>query len=520
MSMEASPFQGGVGVRSLLRKPLAASVVLLLATLVLLWANAYSPSGLTLRALQLTTVLFVVACTLTTTIGLSRAWRGRADLRFPIVFISVLVLIVLSLHFYTISVPATQDCYDKTKGVFGCIMDEVYYVPASQNILSGTQCAPYQDNCNLEHPFLGKAFVAAGIATFGLTDFGWRFFQVVLGTASLPLLFAVVMKLSGDRRMAYYSALLLAGDTMFFVHSGAALIDVQPIFFALTAFLLYLLNLRIWKIDSFLLAGMFMGLAGLSKETAIFLLAALLSYHTIFSRGGFKDWVFSSLKIAIAAGGVFAVGLEIYDSLYVSAAFPTFLEAIRFMLSYGSGLIGPGWIDPVLNTSITPLSWLTFYSPVGYFLTHVTTTITAGSSQTQLVYTEVGYYGVTNMLVVWTIFAWVPYVLYEAIRGRRGSAGVAEPLSRSLQTGLFAFVWFAWTYFPYFSLWIYGRVTYPFYFVPAIPALAMGTSYFISRSWFSSKIAAVYIVAVFGWFFLFYSDKSFLPVWLRVLLGK
>ena len=209
-----------------LRRPLAASVMLLLVTLILILENAYSPNDFALRALQLTTVLFVLACSLTAALGLSGAWKERVDLRLPIVFMTGLILIILALHFYTIGVPATQDCYSTEKKVYGCIMDEVYYVPSAQYILSGTQCAPYQENCNLEHPFLGKAFVAAGIATFGLTDFGWRFFQVILGTACIPLLFAIVMKLSGDRKMAYFSALLFAGDTMFFVHSGAALIDI------------------------------------------------------------------------------------------------------------------------------------------------------------------------------------------------------------------------------------------------------------------------------------------------------
>jgi 4-amino-4-deoxy-L-arabinose transferase-like glycosyltransferase len=502
------------------RNSLAASVLFLFVTLLLLWANAYSPGVLGVRALQVSTILFLLSCAVATEVGFSRLWRDRVDLRFPIIFITVLILIVLSLHFYTISVPATQDCIDKSKGVFGCIMDEVYYVPASQNILSGMQCAPYADNCNLEHPFLGKAFVAAGIATFGLTDFGWRFFQVILGTASIPLLFALVLKLSGDRRMAYYSALLLAADTMFFVHSGAALIDVQPVFFALAAFLLYFLNLRFWKIDSYLLAGVFMGLAGLSKETAIFLFAALLSYHTLFSKGGFRDWVFSSLKIVLAAGAVFAAGLQIYGSLYATAAFPTFFQDVRFILNYGSGLLGSGWTDPLFNAPITPLNWITFYSPVAYLVTHVTTTVTVGSAQTQSVYTDVGYYGITNMLVVWMVFAWVPLVLYETLKTRGAKNEVPEPPSRSRQTAVFAFIWFAWTYLPYLALWGYGRVTYPFYFVPAIPALAIGASYFVSRSWFSQRMAMVYLLAAFGWFFLFYSDKAFLPIWLRVLLGK
>ena len=39
-------------------------------------------------------------------------------------------------------VPNTSD----RRGVFGCVMDETYYVPSAMGILSGIECAPYADS--------------------------------------------------------------------------------------------------------------------------------------------------------------------------------------------------------------------------------------------------------------------------------------------------------------------------------------------------------------------------------------
>jgi hypothetical protein len=81
-------------------------------------------------------------------------------------------------------------------------------------------------------------------------------------------------------------------------------------------------------------------------------------------------------------------------------------------------------------------------------------------------------------------------------------------------------IWFSWNYFPYLALFAAGRVTYPFYFIPALPAVAMGASYFLTRKWAPSYLSVIYVAGAFVFFFVFFPDKAFLPVWLRVLIGK
>jgi len=522
MRMEGAGSSGGGGERPisggsspLFRRALLLAVSSLSAAVFLVAVNAYSPSDPGFFAIQFLFVVFLLSSAAAAVGGVSGVWRGRPDLRDPILFLLVVSLSIFLLHVYTINLPPTRDCYDTSKQAFGCIMDEVYYVPAAQTLLAGKQCQPYADACNLEHPYLAKALIAVGIELFGLTDFGWRILPSILGTLSIPLLFAVTYLLSRNMRLAYFASLLLAFDTLFFVHSGAALIDVPTTFFAMAGFLVYLYGRGFWKFDSLILSGVILGLAGLSKETALFLLAALLTYHTAFFRGGVRAWAFSLAKVAIPAGIVFIVGLQLYDSLYTQPSLPTFLQHLQFMLKYGASLTGPGWTDDLLKSPITPFNWLTYYTPIAYLVTHVT----VSSAQSSLVYVGVGYFGVTNMMMVWMVFFWVPLVMYRWVRGEKAGSPPPER-EGDLKAAVFALVWFLWGYVPYVGLWLYGRVTYPFYVLPAVPALALGAAYFTTRDWFSSRLAAVYLIANFAWFFWYFPDKAFLPDWVRALIGR
>ena len=411
------------------------------------------------------------------------------------------------------------------RAVYGCIMDETYYVPAAETLLSGTQCGPTVPNCNTEHPFLSKALIAAGIAMFGVNDLGWRILNVLLGTFSLPLLFALVLKLSRSRKASYLSTALLALDVMFFSNSSAALLDIPMVFFALLAFVLYFYRVRFWKLDSLTLAGIFLGLAVLSKETGIFLLATLATYHLVTGEGGRKLRIVSAVEIVVVTAGVFILGLQVYDSLLARAAFPTFLDQIHYILSYGSKLIGPGWTYGN-DIQITPLSWMTYYRPVTYIWTGVSVCANSVCSN----YVGVAYYGVTNLLETWTTYLWMPLAalaIWEVFRPRRGGLerfGFVDTASRNpsgeTNLALLSLIWFSWNYFPYIALFAAGRVTYPFYFIPALPAVAMGASYFLTRKWVPRYVSVLYVAGAFVFFFVFFPDKAFLPVWLRVLIGR
>ncbi|HVC26832.1 MAG TPA: phospholipid carrier-dependent glycosyltransferase [Nitrososphaerales archaeon] len=409
-------------------------------------------------------------------------------------------------------------CYATDKQVDGCIMDEVYYVPAAQTMLSGEKCAPYADNCNLEHPFLSKAFIAAGIAMFGNDAFGWRIFEVILGTFSIPVLFGICLAVTKNQRLSLFAAFLLAFETLFFVHSSIAVIDVGAIFFGLLGFLFYFAKAHWWKLGTLSLTGIAFGLAGLTKETAIFLFLALFLYHLFFAPGSRKQIIVSTTKLVVPVLLVFVVGLQIYDGAFGSGVATTFLGQIEFILRYGASLTmtpsSQGWIDTLLKTPITPWSWVTYYSPIGYLITNVSVSGATGS----YTYVSAGYYGVTNQFEVWLVYLWGGYTAYLWWK-TRGKTFATESETREFNLARLALIWFLVVFLGYLVLFYYGRITYPYYFISAVPSLAIGAAYFLTRSWFPPLIAYILLAGVFLWFFIFYPDKSFLPVQLRVWLG-
>jgi hypothetical protein len=417
-------------------------------------------------------------------------------------------------------------------------MDEIYYVPEAMGILSGQHCSTNGPNCHMEHPPLVPALVAAGMAVFGeFNTFGWRIFPVLMGTFTLPLFFVIAWKASENKKVAYVSTILLALDVMFFTQSSAVLLDIPETFFGVAAFFAYFANLKFWKFDRYVIAGILLGLSGLAKETAIFFALGVLTYILLFDEGVRKSRIYNAAKVALVLAAVFIIGMQAYDSTLASPAVPTFYQQIKYMLSYGSSLNSGcpwacGWQDPVTGAYITPFSWITYYSPVGYLKTLVTVTVYP-SQGGHSVYSYVGlaYYGITNLLETWTVYIWVPlviYVLYRQFRkaqpsldqfGFEGSESPPLGVPGEVKFAGLALVWFLWGYLPYIALFFAGRVTYPFYFIPAIPAVALGCGYWVTRSWFPKWLLVLFVVMIFVFFFIYFPDKSFLPDWLRVIIG-
>ncbi len=455
----------------------------------------------------------------------------------------------LSLSFQSLN------CYKTTSpSEYGCIMDEIYYVPQAISILQGQVCtagngAPFY--CHLEHPPLAPALIAAGMAVFGEYNVvGWRIMPVLLGTFSIPLLFGIAWKVSGNKKIAYVAALLLALDVMFFSQSSASLLDTPAIFFGLAAFFAYFAELRFWKINKYVIAGSLLGLAGLAKETAIFMALALLTYIIIFGEGSKWKRVRSVLLTSLVVGLVFVAGLEAYDAVLTTTPAPggtatcglnsaNFIGQIEYIFCYGETLNAGcpwacGWKDNNLGAYITPFSWLTYYSPVAYYLTSVSVcpnSVDGVCKGGEYSYVSLAYYGVTNFLETWTVYVWVPlvaYAIYSQFRrkqpsleqyGFETSSPLPSGVPGELKLAAFALVLFLWSYVPYILLFFAGRVTYPFYFLPAVPAVAIGCAYWLTRSWFPRWLMVVFLVMVFVFFFVYFPSKAFLPDWLRVLIG-
>jgi hypothetical protein len=311
-----------------------------------------------------------------------------------------------------------------------------------------------------------------------------------------------------------------------------------------------------------MLAGVALGLSGLSKETSIFFVLFLVTYELLKGEEeSGKRRVIAVLEMLAFVGIVFVLGIQLYDSIFATSQ--NVLTHLKFIFSYGASLKGNGWIDAVLHAPITPINWFLYYSPIGYLITNVT--VTGGGTTTT--YVGVGYYGVTDKIETWLTFLWAPYVIYLVYKrwklrkmvqasldspsspppsvpvvvvvvvAAEGENVVAPPTSPpptplpssaittleangEYKLAVFSLFLLAWTFLPYLALYLYGRVTYPYYMIQSVPAVAIGAAYFVTREWFPRVMVYVLIAAVIGWFFLFYPDKDFLPVWVRALLGR
>jgi predicted membrane-bound dolichyl-phosphate-mannose-protein mannosyltransferase len=392
-------------------------------------------------------------------------------------------------------------------------MDEVYYVPAAISIVQGQKCTlSIGSNCNPEHPFLSKALIALGIYLFGNDTFGWRFFMVVIGSLSIPIFFVLLRRITSNRRFIYFATLLFASDTLFFVHSSIAVIDAPSVFFGLLSFLLYFSKFRIWKINNILFSGLFAGLSILSKETGAFFVLTLAIYHILRKDyGSIARRLYDIFLIILVSSLTFLSLQQLYDFFYFQSS-PSVFDHIGYMLSYSTSLTGGEWNGSIFNGPIYPIDWFLFFKPIGYFVTRVT--VNPGN----LSYISTGYFGIPNMIVVWLLYGWFP-ILAAKILGKLEEK--SETWRSDMEAAKFSAIWILSQYIPYLVLWLsLGRTTYPFYMIQFIPALCIGAAYFISREWFPSKIAYVYISAAFGWFFFYYPVKDFLPTWLRIILSR
>ncbi|HEX6231262.1 MAG TPA: phospholipid carrier-dependent glycosyltransferase [Actinomycetota bacterium] len=94
------------------------------------------------------------------------------------------------------------------------------------------------------HPPVGKWMIALGELAFGVDPFGWRAGAAVTGTLTVVLLALIVQLLFGSPIWTFAGGLLLAVESLHFVHSRIALLDGFVAFWIVLGFLLLLVDRR------------------------------------------------------------------------------------------------------------------------------------------------------------------------------------------------------------------------------------------------------------------------------------
>lgn len=100
------------------------------------------------------------------------------------------------------------------------MFDEVHYVPAARALLT------LEGPRNIEHPLVGKAMIAAGMALFGDNPVGWRAAAVLAGAASVAGVFALAWLLTGRMRESVIAGLLAMLNQTLFVQARTGMLDV------------------------------------------------------------------------------------------------------------------------------------------------------------------------------------------------------------------------------------------------------------------------------------------------------
>ncbi len=112
----------------------------------------------------------------------------------------------------------------------GTYFDEIYHARTAYEHLHGQR--PYETT----HPPLGKLLMAAGIAIFGMTPFGWRFAGALIGVLMLPAIYLLAKQLFKRRDLAAFSMAAFSLDLMHFTQTRIATIDSFPVFFILLSY--------------------------------------------------------------------------------------------------------------------------------------------------------------------------------------------------------------------------------------------------------------------------------------------
>lgn len=336
-----------------------------------------------------------------------RSWRRLY--RWQYFGLALLVVTTLAMHFSIINQP--QDL----------MVDEVYYVNDARAIVDG------DGELRAEHPPLGQLLIAAGIALFGDTTFGWRFFSVVFGTAAVVFFYLICDRLGMSRRASLIATFLLTFENLTFVQASIAMLDVFNVTFMLAAFWLYLRR-------RYALSGVAICLSTLVKLTGALALP-VIALHWLLTRRDRPR--FFTLSMVSAPVWFFAT-IPLFDSLITGYPVNPFSRA-REILSVSAGIT----FSKFTNLFATrPWEWVLTPDVMPY-------------------YWDPHYVAAVSFSIGALI---IPTMILMAVLARKGN-----------QTALFSLLWFAFTY----VIWIPAsiitdRMSYIFYFYPTVGTVCLG----------------------------------------------
>ena len=301
------------------------------------------------------------------------------------------------------------------------VLDEQHYIGDARNILQE------HTTDRTEHPPLGKLIITSGVALFGDNPFGWRTFSILFGTANIFLLFLICRRLGMSPKGANLAAFLLTFENLSFVQGSIAMLDVFSLTFTLLAFWLYLRG-------NYPLSGFAVALATLAKLSGAFALI-VIGLHWLITRR--KGLLYFAASMMLAPLGFFILMPPLQFAIYHHLT--NFVVDIQVMLARSASLTFSSTTHPSL---VRPWTLLILPKVMPY-------------------YYNPHYFGAISF-TLWALT--IPTFIYMIVKAVKKNVA-----------GLFGAIWFFGTYLIWIPIsLITDRVSYPYYFYPAVGAICIG----------------------------------------------
>ena len=403
------------------------------------------------------------------------AERVLASLRDPGTALPLLLIAALAARVVWLDFP---------KG--SLIFDESYYINAARILLGWTvepgahyAGSPVGLDPNMEHPPLGKLILALSMLVFGDNGIGWRIPSVIAGMTALGAVYLIVRAAGETVWLAILAVAFLAFDNLTLVHGRIGTLDMLVLAPMLVG---AWLALR----ERWVLAGIFLAVALLVKLTAVFGLLAILTILAIRIVAGWRADrrvrvadVRAGITVVVVSAGLFLAGLWALDARYSTYASP--IDHIAHMVDYGAKLRSPVDRAGICATNDSaPWEWPFNECQITYLRVDVTTRV--GEKVVSKV-PSIDFRGALNPLLAGAIPLAFLFTGWLAWRGRHRLAG-------------WAVIWAGANYLPYVVLSIVNhRITYIYYFLQVIPAIAIAVTILLLRSSLPRFVTVGFIVA-------------------------
>jgi predicted membrane-bound dolichyl-phosphate-mannose-protein mannosyltransferase len=314
--------------------------------------------------------------------------------------------------------------------------------------------------------------------------------SVIAAMVSLLALYGIVRRSGGSTWLGTLAIGLFAFDNLAFVHGRIGTLDMVALAPILVGAWLALSGRPG-------LAGAACAIGTLAKLTGVFGLAAilvveLLAVATAFSRErrlSVSEIRPIVLMLVVYVGVVFG-GLWALDQGFSSYRDP--IGHLAHMITYGVSLQTEG--SPTGIASY-PWQWLVNDVEISYLRVAVDTTVNGSVVSSE---PTIDFRGAMN-----------PVLLGAAPLSFLFATGLAWRAGNRL--AVWCVVWGAANYLPYYLLVLIGhRITYIYYFLPVVPALAVAVALLLTRIKLPRAGQVGYLAAL-GWAFLAYFPFRQLP---------